>query len=356
MDAATARDLLLLAEEARELRRRQDPAAERLVEERYPELLQALGWYGETGQPDEAGRLATALVTFWIATKRFDDGDLWLDRVLRDSGASELTRARALYDHGYLIFWTGRYDLAEQRFQDSLALARELDQASLQALALAGLGRVAINNDADHAVKLLRDAMSVTSGLDDADEGRSSAMHVLGVALQLAGDLAAARDVMSARLEMGRSRGDDFVVWVESSNLSMVERQLGNLDHAERLSREALALGARRNDEMAIAWLLNGLAAVTAAKARWIRAATLNGLAAHLLESAGGEWPADERAQYDETLATLRAALPAEELDEARVHGAAMTVADGIAYVLSEVDNEVPDVGMSSRSVHDLTA
>ena len=70
MDAATARDLLLLAEDARELRRRQDPAAERLVEERYPELVQALGWYVEAGQFDQAGRLATALVTFWIATKR----------------------------------------------------------------------------------------------------------------------------------------------------------------------------------------------------------------------------------------------------------------------------------------------
>lgn len=343
MDATTAADLLLLAEEARELRRRQDPAAERLVEERYPEMAQALDWFVEAGHSDEAGRLATALVTFWIATKRLGDADAWFGQALRDSGASGLTRARALYDHGYVVFWAGRYDLAEQRFRDALALARQLGQPSLQALALAGLGRVAINSDANEAVRLLREALSVTSRLDDADEGRSSAMHVLGVALQLAGDLAAAREVMSARLEMGRSRGDDFVVWVESSNLSMVERQLGNLDRAEQLSRQALALCARRSDEMAIAWLLNGLAAVTAAKARvtaegWVRAATLNGLAAGLLERAGGEWPADERAQYEETLAALRSALPAEAMDRARKRGATMTAEAGVSYALSEVD------------------
>jgi tetratricopeptide (TPR) repeat protein len=339
MDATTARGLVTLAEDARDLRRRQDPAAERVLEERYPELGQALDWFAEAGRPDDAGRLATALVTFWIATKRLADADAWFDRALRDPRASELTRARALYDHGYVVFWAGRYDLAEQRFRDSLALARQLGQPSLQALALAGLGRVVINTDPSDAVRLLREAMSVTAGLDDADEGRSSAMHVLGVALQLVGDFTAAREVMSTRLEVGRSRGDDLVVWAEASNLSMVERQLGNLDRAEQLSREALALGARRRDDMAIAWLLNGLAAVTAAKARvadegWERAATLNGLAASLLERAGGEWPADERAQYEETLVALRAALSPEVMDRARERGATMTTDEGVAYAM----------------------
>jgi tetratricopeptide (TPR) repeat protein len=285
--------------------------------------------------------MATALVTFWIATKRLADAETWFDRALQDPRASEPSRARALYDHGYVVFWAGRYDLAEQRFRESLEIARRLDQTSLQALALAGLGRVVINSDPDKAVGLLREALSVTSQLDDADEGRSSAMHVLGVALQLAGDLTAAREVMSARLEIGRSRGNDFVVWSESANLSMVERQLGNLDRAEQLSRQALELCARRSDEMAIAWILNGLAAVMAAKARetdegWERAATLNGLAASLLTRAGGEWPADERAQYEEALAVLRAALPAEAIDRARERGAAMTVQEGVAYALSE--------------------
>jgi hypothetical protein len=87
---------------------------------------------------------------------------------------------------------------------------------------------------------------------------------------------------------------------------------------------------------MAIAWLINGLAAVTAARHLWQRAATLHGLAAALLAGARGEWPADERAQYEQTLAALRAALPALQLERARDRGAAMTAKEGVAYALSD--------------------
>ena len=100
---------------------------------------------------------------------------------------------------------------------------------------------------------------------------------MLGVALQMSGDLEAAREVMSARLSMGRSTGDDFVVWVESANLSMVERRLGNLERAEELAVQALQIDAERGDEMSVAWIINSLAAVAAAQGDHERAATLIG-------------------------------------------------------------------------------
>ena len=62
----------------------------------------------------------------------------------------------------------------------------------------------------------------------------------------MTGDLQGAADVMTARLELGRAEGNEFVVWVESANLSMVERKLGNFDHAERLSRNALSIARAR--------------------------------------------------------------------------------------------------------------
>ncbi|MEV4513939.1 tetratricopeptide repeat protein [Dactylosporangium sp. NPDC049525] len=340
MDGDIAAGLLELAEDAQRRRRRQDPEAERMLEARYGELREALDWYAAAGLPGTAFRLASALVSFWIATKRIGEGDTWFDRALEGTPVTGVTLARALYDHGYLVFWAGRYALAEQRFRASLALGERDGDPSLQALALAGLARVAINTDVEEAVRLLRQAEAVTAGLDDADLGRSSALHVLGVALQMAGDLTAAREVMAARLATGRSRGDEFVVWVESANLSMVERQLGNLDRAEELSREALTLCARRADAMATAWMFNGLAAVTAARGRFERAATLHGLAAAQLDRAGGEWPADERAQYEETLATLGAHLPADDLDRLRRRGATLPADAALTYALSEVDNE----------------
>lgn len=334
VDAAVAAGLLEIAEDARARARRQDPDAARAVEDRYPEIREALDWYLASGRPDTAFRLASALVSFWIPTSQIPDGDAWFERALATTAGSDAARARALYDHGYLVFWAGRYDLAEQRFTASLAAAEQLGDTSLQALALAGLARVALNTDVDEAVRLLRRADEVTRGLPDTDPGRSSSLHVLGVALQLSGDLEGAREVMAARLAMGRSTGEEFVVWVESANLSTVERKLGNLDRSEEYALQALRIVAARGDEMSVAWIINGLAAVTAAKGDAERAATLIGMATATLERAGGEWPPDEREQYQETVARVTADLPADVLAEARARGAGLSVADGIAYAL----------------------
>jgi hypothetical protein len=199
---------------------------------------------------------------------------------------------------------------------------------------LAGAARVALNDDTAEAVRLLRRALAVTADSPQS-AGRSGALHVLGVALQMSGDLDGAGEVMRERLETGRAAGDQLIVFVESANLSMVERQRGNLDDAEALSQDALRIVVERRDQMSIAWVMNGLAAVTAAKSEGERAATLLGAAEGLLERAGGEWPPDERAQYEETLTVLGAA-GASDLERWRKAGRAMTLDAATAYALAD--------------------
>jgi non-specific serine/threonine protein kinase len=335
VDAPTADALISIAEDARDRLRGEDPESVAVIEARYPEMIALLEWSLRDGELDRGFRLARALVPFWTSTGRIDDGDRWFDRALAHGDGSDDRRARATYDHGYLVFWSGRYDLADARFTDARARAEAVGDANLVALALAGSARVALSRDPAEAVRLTREAVAVTDGTPFAD-GRSSALHVLGVALQMSGDFEDARKVMGARLELGRQTGDEFIVWVESSNLSMVERQLGNLDRAEELSRQALAIVQGRGDAMAIPWIVNGLAAVTAAKGQVERAAILNGMAAAMLERAGGEWPPDERVQYDGTLVIVSAGLTPEALEQARAQGAAMTTEAGVAYALGD--------------------
>jgi tetratricopeptide (TPR) repeat protein len=335
VDARTADDLLTIAEDARERTRREDPTGAALIETRYQELLEALDWYLDAGQPDQAFRLATALVPFWMSTKRIDDGDRWFARALAQPAGSVTRRARATYDHGYLVFWAGRYDLADERFADARARAREIGDPNLEALALAGAARVALGRDPAEAARLCREALAATDSTP-ASDGRSSALHVLGVALQMSGDLEGARDVMTSRLELARENGDEFIVWVESSNLSMVERQLGNLDRAEALSRDALRIVQARGDAMAIPWIINGLAAVTAAKGELERAATLIGMAAAMLKRAGGEWPPDEREQYEGTLDVVTNGLPPDVATRTRAEGASMSSDEALAYALAD--------------------
>jgi tetratricopeptide (TPR) repeat protein len=336
MDADTAIALLGAAVEARAaMRRGEDASAVERLERQYSDLREAMDWSLEQGRLDLADRFATALVPFWMATKRIDDGDEWFDRVLGDSTPTDPTRARAVYDHGYLVFWAGRYELAEQRFTEARRLAEQAGDWNVAALTLAGSARVALNEDPGRAVGLLREALDLTTDLPDS-EGRSSAHHVLGVALQMAGDLEGAREVMQARIAQARATGNEYLLLIESANLSMVERQLGHLDEAEALSLESLRIVTAKRDELAIPWVINGLAAVTAAQGRLERAATLIGICETLLAKAGGEWPPDERAQYEGALATLTEGMEPAALEQARAAGTAMGLEAGTAFALAD--------------------
>jgi tetratricopeptide (TPR) repeat protein len=335
MDLRTAESLLAEATDLRaSLRGPDGETAKARLEELYPALGRAFELFLAERRTDAALELSTALVPFWMATKRISEGDGWLQRATAATDASDRTRARALYEHGYLIFWAGEYDRSAVLSREAIALARKAGDPTVIALALATLGRIALNTDVDEAKRHLLEAVAVTEGTDDR-EGRSSAMHVLGVAYQMTGEFEAASEVMRARISLGRETGNDMLVAIESANLSMVERQLGNLERAEALSTEALEIVSRRGEELMIPWVINGLAAVTAALGALERAAILNGFAEAGIERTGGKWPPDERAQFEWTLETLRAGLGEDALDRARERGRGLSPDAGLELALS---------------------
>ena len=334
-DAAEARELCDIAEAGRAAARTHQPDAEKPVEERYPDVLAALQWHLDHGDVDAGFRLANALVPFWLGTNRIPDGDGWFGRLLGTPAAADTTRALALHEHGYLVFWAGEHDRAAQRFHESLDLAASLDDASLQALALAGLARVAFYTDPPEAVRLLREALGLTRDLPDDDPGKWSAVHVLGPALQMSGDLEGAREVIGQRLATAERQGAAFVAWSESANLSMVERQLGNLDRAEELARQAVDTETARKHDLYLGWTLNGLAAVLAAKGQSVRAATVLGAAASLLQRAAASGPPTSSSSSRRPTQRSAGALPPDELDHARARGAAMSREQAVAYALS---------------------
>jgi hypothetical protein len=55
-------------------------------------------------------------------------------------------------------------------------------------------------------------------------------------------------------------------------------------------------------------------------------------MATSMLERALGEWPPDEREQYDETISSLEQGLTAEQLELARSKGSAMSRQEALAF------------------------
>jgi tetratricopeptide (TPR) repeat protein len=269
-----------------------------------------------------------------MATKRLEEGCACFDQVLAMPGGDDAYRGRALFDAGYLAFWKGDHERSSLLQQRALALGHQSDNPTIIALALVGLARIALRTDLEEARRLCREALAATAGTMD-QAGRSSAMHVLGVTAQMAGDFQEARALMSERIALARELGNLATVSSEAGNLSMVERQLGNLEMAEALAHEALDIDYRRGDELAIPWKINGLAAVAADRGEFDRAAVLIGAADATMEAAGGAWPPDELIHYERTISVLRDALGPIAFARARAVGHSMTTSEAVDFALT---------------------
>ncbi|HET8785655.1 MAG TPA: hypothetical protein VFM38_08480, partial [Candidatus Limnocylindrales bacterium] len=131
-----------------------------------------------------------------------------------------------------------------------------------------------------------------------------------------------------------RRQGNDFLTASESANLSMVERQLGDLDAADSLAREALEICQRIGDRFTPPFLFSGLAAIALERGNDDRAATLIGAAEAHLAASNMAWPPDERPHYERTVTALTERLDAGELASARERGAALSAQEAIDFAL----------------------
>jgi tetratricopeptide (TPR) repeat protein len=334
VDSRDALSHLAFAEEAvTGLRGLEADAVLGQLEARYPELLAAVEWFLDQGRNDQALRLVSALTTFWMATKRLEEGSVWFDWTLETPGGDDSQRGRALFDAGYLAFWQGDDERSSAFHNQALELGRQIGDPTLIAIALSGLARIALRTDVEEARRLCREALAVTEGTDDR-LGRGHATHVLGVAAQMSGDFLEARGYMTERIEQAREAGNLATVSSEAGNLSMVERQLGNLERAEALAREALDIDYRRGNGLAMPWKINGLAAVAADRGEFQRAATLIGMADAMMEAAGGAWPPDEWIHYERTVDTATKAMGSVAFDRARAQGRVLDLREAIDFAL----------------------
>jgi tetratricopeptide (TPR) repeat protein len=308
LDDARARELLALAEEVVPgLRGLDREAAFARLHEQYKELVAALQWFLAEELADEAIALARVLGPFWQATKRLDTATELFGRALSLPGGDDDLRARGYVEAGLLWFWRGDDVRAAELFDRGFELGRGRVPPTPAALALTGHARIALRrDDLDGARRLCLEALE----LDETDPvARASAAHVLGVTAQIAADPEEARRWMNERIELARADGNAAALGIEANNLAMVERQLGDFERAEELSR-AVHRGHLE------------------------RAATLIGAAEALVEAQGSAWPPDERPHYEAVVAAVEGSDD-EAVARARAEGAALSADEAVAYALS---------------------
>ncbi len=336
MNERAAHRLLSLAEEAGVQLKGLDAKAWRdRLESQYPDLEAAIGWLLDHGLSEDALKMAVALYHFWTLTGRIALGRTVIDRALGAGVSNDSLRASALYHEGLLAFWQGDDDAANALHQRSLDLARQLANPTAAALALVGLARVKLREgDLDGARALCEEALLGVEGTND-QLGRSNALHVLAVTAQMRGDLLEARERMTQRMQLARELGSFGGVAGEASNLSHVERRLGNLKRAEQLALEALQIAERRGDEWLIPYVLSALAATAAEGQQFVRATQLLGAATQMMEDQGAALPPDEAPLFEQTRAAAAKALGPIEFDTAWDLGRAMPFTEAVSYAMA---------------------
>jgi non-specific serine/threonine protein kinase len=190
------------------------------------------------------------------------------------------------------------------------ALGRRLDDPVSLALILLNLAQAAIweERDTQTARTLMDETLSLGRRTGDT---RAVAIATVGlgwVAL-IEADWPAAGQHFREANRLFHAIGDRAFANVAYSGLADVARGLGELDQAEALYQTVVGTWQQLGHRPGIARCLECLAFVAGAQERLTRAGQLYGAAEALRESLGALMMSDERAEYGQALAVLRARL-----------------------------------------------
>ena len=164
------------------------------MEDEYDNFRAALGWASERPRTGDADlRLASAICRFWFFRGNIGEGYKWVDAALaRGPAASPALRARLLHGAAALNKWDEAHAVALD--QESLALARGLDDRETIARSLLNLGVGQLDKDPKRAGSYLAESLAASRDLDVDDRLRliGQTLHALAVVAQAEGDLARA--------------------------------------------------------------------------------------------------------------------------------------------------------------------
>lgn len=238
--------LTLVEEAAPEFRFDADGAFLDRVEAEHDNVRAALRWCLETGDAARALRLAAALARFWLVRGHLSEGRGWLDAALAldPSSAPPGPRARALWGAGILAHYQNDYDLAVQRFGESLNLARALGDREAEANALSGLATtVGRHKDSEAAREMYAQALQIADELGDT-RMVATLRQGLATILWYQGDLDAARPLLRESLAEAEALGLVYDAVAARQILGWLALGDGQLDEARAmLEASVLSLG-----------------------------------------------------------------------------------------------------------------
>lgn len=367
------------------------------LERDYQNFCAALEWgFARQAGPAEGNLpgawLAARLGRFWYIQQYWDEGRAWLaralttvDRVqtaLADESPTTVNeicslRAKLLYRAGALAYVQNDNAEGKRMLEESLALYERLNDWRAVARCLHELAAIA-NDQGEYprAAAYNERSLAYSRRLGDAWVEGISLQNLAALAVEQ-GDYQRAADHAGAGLEIFRKVNDLGPMSSCLNLLAQVAIELGRFDQAITLLEESLTVHLKRNPQSkggpwalrnlglatqmlgqyadsasyyrrsliirhekgqlgGVAWAMEGLGEVFALTNHPQRAAILWGAADALRHKDGSTMSATDRQRHEPVVARSRAQLNSGEYLLARAEGAAMSLAEMVAFALAE--------------------
>jgi predicted ATPase len=309
----------------------------------------ALEWLTETGNADWGLRLGGALFRFWETREYLSEGRDRLEKLLKLPAATSATkpRMRALFAAGVLasgdylsadalieeslqiarqlqdkqgtvvslnglaILTRDRGELADSQalFEESLVLWRELRDPLAVARALSNLASVVKSRcEYTQARSLYQESRAIFNELNDRT-GIAWALNHEGDVAREQGDCEAARSLCQASLETFRDLGNRWGIAASLADLGHLAREQGDFRAADSLYRESIVAFQQLDHKRGVARLLESFACLAVTQAEPERSLRLAGAATALRKGLGAPLTPAEQVKLETSLEPARKGL-----------------------------------------------
>src|SRR5215204_578013 len=313
------------------------------------------------GEIETVVRLAWALRLFWYQRGHQGEGHRYAGSVLEmDDARPTVARARAFLVAAVMSYGFESFGRTQQLWEESFALFGRTEDKSGLALAMGGVGIIAmLQDETERASTFIEDSVNLFRELGDK-WGISSVLMYLGMVPFNRGDYEEATRYFEEALALSREIGNRQSGYVSLHNLAQTAEAQGDHERAMRLYAEGMRLALEISDEAHAAYCLEELARLVGMRSEPERPVRLLGASQALLEAAGAPLYAYARDLYERWIKELRSRLGETAFGAAWAEGRAMSPEHAIEYALEQEatpERATPEsnpAGLSSREVEVL--
>jgi predicted ATPase/class 3 adenylate cyclase len=247
-----------------------------LIIPEWDNMRAALTWALDTGERRLGLELVVALENSW-ATNSPEEGVEWIARLLVEDEIDERLLARVLRVQGGMEHIIGRSELALERWERALAIARSLGDELQEAILLHRLASRAHRERDWPEVRTLAEASLAGHRRVGFPKGEAQALSALADVSVADGDLDRALELFRESHDLCDSVG--FRWWQAGTlaKMGVVSLRLERFGDAEASARKALGISSAMRDRVAVVYELRLLAEIAAQSGDAKRAGTLWG-------------------------------------------------------------------------------